>query len=116
VRNTLRFLLGNLSGFNPKEAVSYDKLDPIDQLTLQELTQLSNAVQDAYDAYSFDDVFRLINQYVNDLSGFYLDFTKDILYIEEAKSERRLSVQTVYDQITDSLIRLINPILTAHGR
>jgi isoleucyl-tRNA synthetase len=111
VRNTLRFLLGNLSGFNPKEAVSYDKLDPIDQLTLQELTQLSNAVQDAYDSYSFDDVFRLINQYVNDLSGFYLDFTKDILYIEEAKSERRLSVQTVYYQITDSLIRLINPIL-----
>jgi isoleucyl-tRNA synthetase len=111
VRNTLRFLLGNLHDFKASDAVAYETLDPMDQLTLQELYQLSNSVQDAYDAYSFDDVFRLINQYVNDLSGFYLDFTKDILYIEEAKSERRRSVQTVYYQITDSLIRLINPIL-----
>jgi isoleucyl-tRNA synthetase len=111
VRNTLRFLLGNLFDFDPSEAITYDELDPIDQLTLQELYQLSNGVQDAYDRYLFDDVFRLINQYVNDLSGFYLDFTKDILYIEEANSLRRRSVQTVYYAITDSLIRLINPIL-----
>jgi isoleucyl-tRNA synthetase len=111
VRNTLRFLLGNLFDFDPSNAVAYDQLDSIDQLTLQELYQLSNGVQDAYDSYSFDDVFRLINQYVNDLSGFYLDFTKDILYIEEANSLRRRSVQTVYYAITDSLIRLINPIL-----
>ncbi len=111
VRNTLRFLLGNLFDFDPSEAITYDELDSIDQLTLQELYQLSNGVQDAYDRYLFDDVFRLINQYVSDLSGFYLDFTKDILYIEEANSLRRRSVQTVYYAITDSLIRLINPIL-----
>jgi len=56
-------------------------------------------------------VFRLINQFVIELSGFYLDFTKDILYIEQANSLRRRSVQTVYYRILDSLVRLLTPIL-----
>jgi len=111
VRNTLRFLLGNLFDYDPKDAVPTDQLDPIDCLMLQELYQLSNAVQAKYDAYAFDEVFRLINQYVSDLSGFYLDVTKDILYIEAANHPRRRGVQTVLYAITDALIRLINPIL-----
>jgi isoleucyl-tRNA synthetase len=111
VRNTLRFLLGNLHAFDPATVVPISAMDPIDQLTMAQLHELSNAVQDKYDAYSFDEVFRLINQFVSDLSGFYLDFTKDILYIEEARSPRRLSVQTVYYLITDTLVRLIAPML-----
>ena len=111
VRNTLRFLLGNLHGFDPMKQVTIQDMDKIDQLTIAQLHQLSNAVQDKYDAYSFDEVFRLINQFVSDLSGFYLDFTKDILYIEAESSLRRQSVQTVYYHITDTLVRLIAPML-----
>jgi isoleucyl-tRNA synthetase len=91
--------------------VTIQDMDKIDQLTIAQLHQLSNAVQDKYDAYSFDEVFRLINQFVSDLSGFYLDFTKDILYIEAVSSPRRQSVQTVYYHITDTLVRLIAPML-----
>jgi isoleucyl-tRNA synthetase len=111
VRNTLRFLLGNLHGFDPKSLVELNEMDKIDQLAIAELNQLSNAVQEKYDAYSFDEVFRLINQFVSQLSGFYLDFTKDILYIETPHSARRQSVQTVYYHITDTLVRLIAPLL-----
>jgi isoleucyl-tRNA synthetase len=111
VRNTLRFLLGNLHGYDKKIQVELNQMDRIDQLAMAELHQLSNAVLEKYESYSFDEVFRLINQYVSDLSGFYLDFTKDILYIEASSSPRRQSVQTVYYHITDTLVRLIAPML-----
>ena len=111
VRNTLRFLLGNLHGYDKKVQVELNQMDRIDQLAMAELHQLSNAVLEKYESYSFDEVFRLINQYVSDLSGFYLDFTKDILYIEASSSPRRQSVQTVYYHITDTLVRLIAPML-----
>jgi isoleucyl-tRNA synthetase len=111
IRNTLRFILGNVSDLTSDALVDEAAMDEIDRYTLAQLHQLNQDVLEAYDQFKFDDVFRLINQFVIELSGFYLDFTKDILYIEQANSLRRRSVQTVYYRILDSLVRLLTPIL-----
>jgi len=111
IRNTLRFILGNVADLTSSSLVEESAMDEIDRYTLAQLNKLNLDVVAAYDQFKFDDVFRLINQFVIELSGFYLDFTKDILYIEQANSLRRRSVQTVYYRILDSLVRLLTPIL-----
>ncbi len=111
IRNTLRFILGNVTDLTSSSLVEESAMDEIDRYTLAQLNKLNLNVVAAYDHFKFDDVFRLINQFVIELSGFYLDFTKDILYIEQAGSLRRRSVQTVYYRILDSLVRLLTPIL-----
>ncbi len=79
---------------------------------LIKLNELVKNVKDAYDEFQFNDVCKLINSFVaNELSSFYLDFTKDILYIEEAKSFARVSVQTVLYEIVKSLILIVSPII-----
>jgi isoleucyl-tRNA synthetase len=111
IRNTLRFLLANISDLSITDLIEDEKLDEMDRFTLAQLAKLNQDVAASYEAFQFDDVFRLINQFVIELSGFYMDFTKDILYIEHASSLRRRSVQTVYYRILDSLVRLLTPIL-----
>ncbi len=112
IRNTYRFLLGNLFDFNPeKEMVSYDKMPSADKYMINELNELIINVRKEYDDYNYDEIYKLVNNYVNNLSNFYLDFTKDILYIEEADSLERRSVQTVLYKILKSLITLMAPIL-----
>ncbi|SEN62255.1 Isoleucyl-tRNA synthetase [Amphibacillus marinus] len=114
IRNTFRFLLGNLADFNPaKHAVSDEALHEVDQYMLIKLQQLIKKVDKAYDTFDFSTVYNKVHQFCSiELSAFYLDYAKDILYIEPADSQRRRSVQTVYYETIVSLVKLITPILT----
>lgn len=112
IRNTLKFLLSNVSDFNPSDSLPYEKLEEVDKYMFIKLNKFIKEVKDGYDTFRFGDVYKTVLNYVSStLSAFYLDFTKDILYIESPKSNRRLSVQTVFYKIADALIKLLSPIL-----
>ena len=111
IRNTYRFMLGNLFDFDSENKIAYDKMPEADRYMLVELNDIVKKVIKEYDDYNYDEIYKIINNYVNSLSNFYLDFTKDILYIEKADSDVRRSVQTVLYEILTSLIRLMAPIL-----
>ncbi|MDD4244153.1 MAG: isoleucine--tRNA ligase [Bacilli bacterium] len=113
IRNTFRFLLGNTFDFDPeKDLVDYPNLPEIDQYMMCRLNQLIERVHQAYQRYSFEEVYRLILLYMtNDLSAFYLDFTKDVLYIELADSNARRSIQTVFYHNLGALTALLTPII-----
>jgi isoleucyl-tRNA synthetase len=113
IRNTIRFMLGNISDFNPESnAVSYEDMPEVDRYMLQNFDEIVAKILTHYEEFEFDAVYRTITNFVTkDLSAFYLDFTKDILYIEEADSPRRRSVQTVLYEMTLSLLKLLTPIL-----
>lgn len=112
VRNTLKFLLGNLYDFNPtKDRVQRALMSEIDRYLLAKTEQFVAECLDAYEEYRFDDVFRKANNFVSFISAFYLDFTKDILYIERANDPIRRAIQTVFYDMNDSLMRILTPIL-----
>ncbi|MBR2588302.1 MAG: isoleucine--tRNA ligase [Bacilli bacterium] len=112
IRNTYRFMLGNIFDFDPaKDEIKYDKMPSSDKYIMNTLNELNKKVIENYDNYNFDEIYKLINNYVNTLSNFYLDFTKDILYIEKADSLERRSVQTVLYKVLLSLVKLMAPIL-----
>lgn len=113
IRNTFRFLLANLEDFDPnKDAIAENELEEIDLYMLHRLQKLIENVRSSYDSYHFSDVFHEIHQYMTvDLSAFYLDFAKDILYIEAEDDKRRRSIQTVYYETLVSLVQLLTPII-----
>ena len=111
IRNTYRFMLGNLFDFNDKDKVPYDKMPSSDKYMMILLNDLINDVKSSYDNYNYQEIYKTINNYISNLSNFYLDFTKDILYIEKADSLSRRSVQTVLYETLYALIRLLAPIL-----
>ena len=112
IRNTLRFLLSNTSDFNPKDSLPYEQLEEVDKYMYIKNQKFIAQIKENYDNFDFGEVYRNVNTYLaNTLSAFYLDFTKDILYIEDPKSNKRLSTQTVFYQILTSLIKLLAPIL-----
>ncbi|AXK51287.1 isoleucine--tRNA ligase [Spiroplasma alleghenense] len=111
IRNTVRFILSNLVDFDPEKNYQ-KKLNPVDEFSLHNLTIFKQKITQAYESYQFNLVYQLLNNYVNnELSAFYLDFIKDILYIEKQDDLRRRQVQTVlYEQLW-VLIDSIRPIL-----
>ena len=112
IRNTLRFLLSNTSDFNPADSLPYEKLEDVDKYMYIKLQRFIAEIKSNYDSFDFGEVYRNVNAYItNTLSAFYLDFTKDILYIEDPKSNKRLSVQTVFYMIAEALMKLLTPIL-----
>lgn len=112
IRNTIKFMLANLEGFNPNEAISFEGLENVDKYLMIKLNDFVKASKNSYDEFDFNEVYRLFNSFItNTLSAFYLDFIKDILYIEPATSHRRLSVQTVLFNVCDTLIKLVAPII-----
>lgn len=113
IRNTFRFMLGALDQFDPtKDALTFDALTEVDQYMLLKLKDLSKRVDKAYLHYQFDDVTRLVTNFVTrELSAFYLDYTKDILYIESLKDPKRLSAQTVIYEVLDTLLKVLTPII-----
>ncbi len=111
IRNTYRFMLGNLFDFDPKEKVAYDKMPEADQYMMILLNDFIKDVRYNYDNYDFDEIYKLVNNYVSSLSNFYLDFTKDILYIDSSDSLERRSVQTVLYENLKALILLLAPII-----
>ena len=113
IRNTYRFMLGNLFDFNPKtDKVKFEDMPYYNQYMLVKLNETIKEVKKAYEEFNFQEVYKIVNNYVNFiLSNFYLDFTKDILYIEKADSLKRRSVQTVLYEVLTSLLKLMAPIL-----
>lgn len=112
VRNTFRFLLANLYDFNPKESLPYEELMEIDRWALARLQSLITVLHKEYSEHQFHRVFRQLMRFcVVDLSTFYFDVLKDVLYCEAPSSRKRRSAQTVLWRILDALVRLFAPIL-----
>ncbi|MEO0013560.1 MAG: hypothetical protein RLZZ535_1949, partial [Cyanobacteriota bacterium] len=113
VRNTARFLLGNLHDFDPKQdAVAYADLPELDKYMLHKLTEVFTEVNEAYESYQFFRFFQAIQNFcVVDLSNFYLDIAKDRLYISSLNSFRRRSCQTVLAVAIENIAKAIAPVL-----
>ncbi len=113
VRNTLRYLLSNLSDFDPaRDSVAEGELEEIDRYALNRHRQVSARVLDAYETYEFHHVYHQLVQYAAaDLSSVYLDVLKDRLYCDGANDKRRRSAQTVLYRIARDLCRLLAPVL-----
>ncbi len=114
IRNTFRFLLGNLSDFEPaRDRQSYARLDEVDRWILDRLARLITRVTRAYDEYQFHTVFHAVHNFCAvDLSAQYLDIIKDRLYTSAADDPRRRAAQTVCFDVFSSLARLMAPILS----
>jgi isoleucyl-tRNA synthetase len=114
LRNTFRFLLGNLSGFDPaRDRVPESELLPLDRYMLARTRELTEKVRAWYEAFEFHRVYHAVNDFaVIDLSSFYLDVLKDRMYTFAPTSHERRSAQTVLWQITEALVRLVAPILS----
>ncbi|MCK9273829.1 MAG: isoleucine--tRNA ligase [Syntrophales bacterium] len=114
IRNTSRYILGNLYDFAPeKDSVSYDNMEQLDKWILHRLAEINGRVRKAYDDYQFHIVYyTLYNFCTVDLSSLYLDILKDRLYTSKAESAERRSAQTAMHIILDSMVRLLAPILT----
>jgi isoleucyl-tRNA synthetase len=114
MRNTLRFLLGNLHGFDPKEhAVAFDDLVSIDQWVIAKTFALQNDVVTAYRNYEFHKIYQEIHNFcVVELGGFYLDIIKDRLYTTRATSAPRRSAQTAVNHVAQAMVRWLAPILS----
>lgn len=113
IRNTIRFMLANLGDFNPStDRIPYAELAEVDKYMLHRFKKLVTDVRNSYENYEFSPVFHQIHNFCAvDLSSFYLDFAKDILYIEAADNKRRRSIQTGYYEILTTLVKLLTPII-----
>ncbi|MEE0763175.1 isoleucine--tRNA ligase [Anaeromassilibacillus sp. An172] len=113
IRNTARYILGNLNDFNPDtDMVDVEDLYPIDKWAIAKLNELNDKVRAGYDAYEFHQVYHSIHNFcVVDMSNFYLDVLKDRLYTEKADSASRRAAQTTIYMILDAMTRMISPIL-----
>jgi len=113
IRNTIRYLLGNLNDFDPdKDIVDYDGLQELDQWALMRLSCVCQGAKEHFDQYDFAKVFKGLYNFCNeDLSNFYLDILKDRLYISATHSQERKSAQTALYYVLNHLIRVLAPIL-----
>ena len=113
IRNTCRFMLGNLYDFTPeKDSVAYESMPEIDRFALHKLQLLIEKGRKAYDAYEFHVIYHALYNYCTlDLSAFYLDILKDRLYTSPPQSTARKSAQTVLYATVDAIARLMAPIL-----
>ena len=114
IRNTSRYILGNLYDFDPAaDALPYDRMEEMDRWALHRLQEIIQRVRRAYENYEFHVVYYTVYNFCTvDLSAMYLDVSKDRLYTSKAKSNERRSAQTAMYTILDTLVRLLAPILT----
>lgn len=113
LRNTARFALGNLDGFDPeRDTVAVEDMEEIDRWALAELNRVTKEVWAAYEAYEFHNVYRALYSFATvTLSARYFDIIKDRLYTFAPRNKARRSAQTVLLQIGDALARMLGPIL-----
>ena len=114
IRNTLRFLMANVSDFDPvKHAVPFDELLEIDRYALSRAAQLQADILAQYEVYEFQPVVSKLQIYCSeDLGSFYLDILKDRLYTTAADSHARRSAQTALHAITHAMLRWMAPFLS----
>lgn len=113
IRNTCRFLLGNLYDYDDeKHKVAYDDLSELDKWALLKLHKLTDKVTKAYDNYEFHSLYHAIHNFcVVEISSFYLDVVKDRLYTFPAESKARRGAQTVIYEIATALVKMLSPVL-----
>jgi len=114
IRNTFRYILGNLGDFDPQnDAVPFEKMDALDQYMLRQTWSFASDVRESYDDFAFHKIYHRVNHFcIVDLSAFYFDVLKDRLYISAPKSQGRRSAQTTIWRIGEALVRLLAPIMS----
>lgn len=113
MRNTLRFLLANLSGFEPDQAVPMADLLALDRWVIERATALQTEVTELFDNYEFHAIYQKVHNFcVLDLGGFYLDIIKDRQYTTQADSLARRSAQTALYHVAEAMVRWLAPILS----
>lgn len=113
IRNTIRFMLGNIYDFTPENKVPYEKLLEVDKWAIERLKVLIKKVKENYENFAFNKVYEEIYNYCNlTLSAFYLDYLKDRLYTYSKNSIERRSAQTVLNEILRKILIIISPILS----
>ena len=115
LRNTFRFLLGNLHDFSPSTdaVLDFAKLEPLDQYILARTAELDAKIRQAYEDFEFHRAYHALNEFINsDLSALYLDVLKDRLYTFAPNHPARRSAQTALWRIAEALTRLVAPILS----
>ena len=113
IRNTVRFLIQNTEDFDPKvNEVDYQDLSGLDQYILVQTDRLVDQVLTAYDEYNYLDIYKTVNQFCTvTLSNFYMNISKDILYIDPEDAQSRRAVQTVFYKILLVLAKLLAPVI-----
>jgi len=112
LRNTLRFLLGNLDGFSPAQRVEAADMPQLERWVLHRLTELDRLVHEGNAAFDYDRLYQALTTFcANDLSAFYFDVRKDALYCDPRDGHRRRSARTVLDILFDTLVRWLAPVL-----
>ena len=114
IRNTCRYLLGNIADFDPaRDTVPYGEMDELDRWALLRLAQVNRRVTEAYERYQYHIVFHTLHNFcVVDLSNFYLDVLKDRMYTSPGDSSIRRSGQTVFLKLAEGIVKLMAPILS----
>ncbi|MBI1262043.1 MAG: isoleucine--tRNA ligase [Rhizobiales bacterium] len=113
LRNTFRYLLGNLHGFEDAERVSHADMPELERVILHRLAELDELVRKAYDDYDFKRIFHALSNFMNiELSAFYFDIRKDTLYCDAPSSLRRRACRTVLDELFSALTAWLAPILS----
>ncbi|MBP9692687.1 MAG: isoleucine--tRNA ligase, partial [Alphaproteobacteria bacterium] len=111
-RNTLRYLLGALSGFSEEEKIDYDQMPELEKWVLHRLYELDQKVRDASNTYTFQALYAEIHNFCAlDLSAFYFDIRKDSLYCDDPKSVKRRATRTVMDIVFECLTKWLAPVL-----
>ena len=112
IRNTHRYILGNLNGFNPDEVLPFEEMEELDKWAVAEFNKLVARVRSAYDRYEYHAIYHGVHNFCAvEMSSFYLDVIKDRLYCDGTASRSRRSAQSAIFTILDGLVRLLAPIL-----
>lgn len=116
VRNTFRFMLGNINPLDfdySKDGIAYEDLTLADKYMIIKLQEVIDKVRLAYESYDFVSATSVMTNFMtNEISSYYLDYTKDILYIDSKDGHRRRQVQTVIYELVDALVKLWSPVLS----
>jgi len=114
IRNTFRYILGNLGDFNPEtDKVEFEQMEELDQYMLVQTCAFAADVRNAYEEFAFHKIYHRVNHFcIVDLSAFYFDVLKDRLYISAPKSQARRSAQTAVWHIGEALVRVLAPIMS----
>ena len=114
LRNTFRFLLSNLNGFEPEEhAVPWEQMLPLDQYMLTRTRELTEKILGWYEGFEFHRIYHALNEFaVAELSALYIDAVKDRIYTFATHNPARRSAQTVLWMIAEALVRLVAPLLS----
>jgi len=114
IRNTFRYILGNLDNFDPqRDAIAFHDMESLDQHMLRQTCSLASDVRTWYDEFAFHKIYQRVNNFcIVDLSAFYFDVLKDRLYTSAAQSASRRSAQTAVWRIGEALVRFLAPIMS----